>query len=309
MKYRIVSFGSQYRDEMIYMILRAKDALGRPPKINDDLLDINRYYFDRGDGFFIALDSLTGKVVGCGGYSRIGDTNEAFVHRLYVEPEYKHSGIGSSLLATIEAAMLNKGIRTAKVHLGEPASQWKEAYSFYPKHGYREYAPCYMKKLLDGAGCEDESEDSSRRFLEEETEFGLASDGFSMTLRTRFFPDDIALPVNGTLLASIKSGDYSGKAEMDIDYKWFNLFISKLAAIYKTLSGEARIAEPYGEQQFLCFTGDGMGHVFVKGFLSDGGRHKLEFENILDQTELQDFASALTGVYGVKPYVIKQKND
>ena len=76
-----------------------------------------------------------------------------------------------------------------------------------------------------------------------------------------------------------------------------NLFISKLAAIYKTLSGEARIAEPYGEQQFLCFTGDGMGHVFVKGYLCgiEGDfTHELRFENIVDQTELREFVSALS---------------
>lgn len=308
MKFKIIPFGGSYRDEMIYMILRAKEAIGRPPKINDDLLDINRYYFDRGDGFFIALDSLMTKVVGCGGYSRIDNTNEAFVHRLYVAPELKHSGIGSALLETIENAMLVKGIKVSKVHLGEPAAQWKEAYSFYPKHGYREYAPCYMKKLLDEASCESEDEHSSRHFPEEQAEFGLDADGFSLTLRTRFYSEDIALPVNGTLLVSIKSGDYSGRAELDIDHKWFNIFASKLSSIYWTLSGEARIAEPYGKQ-FLHFTGDGMGHIFVKGVLSDNDRHELSFENVIDQTELKDFAAALTAIYGNKHFVVNPKNE
>ena len=32
------------------------------------------------------------------------------------------------------------------VHLGEPKEQWFESYSFYPKHGYHEYKPRYMKK-------------------------------------------------------------------------------------------------------------------------------------------------------------------
>ena len=249
MKFKVVPFGVQHRDEMIYMILRAKEAVGHPPKINEDLLDINKYYFDRGDAFFVALDD-SGRVIGCGGYSRIDATDEAFVHRLYVTPELKNCGIGTELLNAIEAAMLAKGIRVAKVHLGTPAEKWREAYNFYPKHGYREYAPGYMQKTLDEV-LDAEGVALAARLLDDEDEFALAADGFSMSVRTRFYPDDIALPVNGTLYVSVRSGDYSGKAEMDIDYKWFNIFISRLAAIYKTLSGEARIAEPYGEQQFL----------------------------------------------------------
>lgn len=296
MHFKIIPFEGSYRDEMIYMILRAKEAIGHPPRINEDLLDINKCYFDRGDGFFLALDDSAGKVIGCGGYSRVDDTAEAFVHRLYVVPELKRSGIGSALLEVIEDAMLGKGIKVSKVHLGEPLEKWHEAYRFYPKHGYGEYAPRYMEKLLDGTECKVNAPDNAGRPLEEESEFTLTSDGFSLTLRTRFYYEDIAQPVNGTLRASVKSGDYSGKTELDIDYKRFKIFISELAAIYKTLGGEARIAEPYGKQ-FICFTGDGMGHIFVKGVLSDNVLHELSFENAIDQTELKDFAAALTTAY------------
>ena len=38
------------------MVLSAKDALGRVPRINEDLLDIRANYFDRGDPFWIAVD-------------------------------------------------------------------------------------------------------------------------------------------------------------------------------------------------------------------------------------------------------------
>ena len=40
------------------------------------------------------------------------------------------------------------GIAISKVHLGEPREQWFESYAFYPKHGYAEYEPRYMKKEL-----------------------------------------------------------------------------------------------------------------------------------------------------------------
>ena len=140
-------YEDRYRDDMIFMVLQAKEALGRTPTINEDLLDIKAHYFDRGDAFWIAVDEHD-RVVGCGGYSRIEGTNEAFVHRLYVKASQKHQGIGSALLAAIEDAMRGSGILTARVHLGAPAQQWFESYSFYPKHGYTEYEPRYMMKEL-----------------------------------------------------------------------------------------------------------------------------------------------------------------
>ena len=74
----------RYRDDMIFMVLQTKDALGRIPSINEDLLDIKKNYFDRGDMFWIAADD-NDRVIGCGGYSRIEGTNEAFIHRLYIK--------------------------------------------------------------------------------------------------------------------------------------------------------------------------------------------------------------------------------
>ena len=140
-------YEDKYRDDMIFMVLQAKDALGRMPRINEDLLNIKRNYFDRGDKFWIAVDN-NDRVIGCGGYSRIEGANEAFVHRLYVKASEKHKGIGSALLDTIEAGMRGSGIAVARVHLGAPPEQWFESYSFYPKHGYTEYETQYMLKEL-----------------------------------------------------------------------------------------------------------------------------------------------------------------
>lgn len=42
-------YEDRYRNDMIFMVLQAKDALGRIPSINEDLLDIKKNYFDRGD--------------------------------------------------------------------------------------------------------------------------------------------------------------------------------------------------------------------------------------------------------------------
>lgn len=143
----IKSYEEKYRDDLIFMVLQAKDALGRRPTINPDLLDIQANYFDRGDLFWVAIDD-NDRVVGCVGYSRTENPAEAFLHRLYVKAAEKHKGIGTALLQTAEKEMRQQGISAALVHLGEPKEQWFESYAFYPKHGYREYAPRYMRKDL-----------------------------------------------------------------------------------------------------------------------------------------------------------------
>ena len=144
---RLIEFNEAYCDDMIFMVLQAKDALGRKPSINPDLLDVKANYFDRGDMFFLAIDD-NDRVIGCGGFSRIPGTDEAFVHRLYVKASEKRKGIGSALLERIEAEMKARRIAVSKVHLGEPREQWFESYAFYPKHGYAEFEPRYMKKEL-----------------------------------------------------------------------------------------------------------------------------------------------------------------
>ena len=56
---RIIKFDPKYRDDLIFMILEAKNALGRVPGLNEDLLDIQKNYFDKGDMFWVALDKMT----------------------------------------------------------------------------------------------------------------------------------------------------------------------------------------------------------------------------------------------------------
>ena len=144
---KIISYEEKYRDDLIFMILQAKDALGRKPSINGDLLDIKSNYLDRGDMFWLAIDE-NDRVIGSIGCSKIENTNEVFIHRLFVKASEKRKGIGTALLQIAENEMIKRGIAVSHVHLGEPKDQWFESYSFYPKHGYCEYAPRYMRKNL-----------------------------------------------------------------------------------------------------------------------------------------------------------------
>ena len=67
---QIIPYQEKYRDDMIFMVLEAKDALGRVLRLNDDLLDIQGAYLDRGDMFWLALDERD-RVVGAEGAVRV----------------------------------------------------------------------------------------------------------------------------------------------------------------------------------------------------------------------------------------------
>lgn len=142
---RIIPYDETYRDDMIFMVLQAKDALGRIPRLNADLLDIRGSYLDKGDMFWLALDEHD-RVIGCIGYNSMENSTEAMLHRLYVKASRKRQGIGTALLKTAETYIKAQGKTAVHVHLG--GKEYFESYSFYPKHGYREYAPRYLKKDL-----------------------------------------------------------------------------------------------------------------------------------------------------------------
>ena len=68
----IIKYDKQYRDDTVFMVLEAKNALGRIPTINDDLLDLDGFYFNIGDMFWIALDD-NNRVIGCVGCNLLPD--------------------------------------------------------------------------------------------------------------------------------------------------------------------------------------------------------------------------------------------
>lgn len=143
--YTIIPYDEKYRDDMIFMVLEAKDALGRIPRLNEDLLDVKRNYLDTGDMFWLAIDK-NDRVIGCIGYNSIPGTTEVKLHRLYVKAARKRQGIGTRLLRTVELHLQEQGKTAAHVHLG--GKEYFESRSFYPKHGYKEYALSMMKKEL-----------------------------------------------------------------------------------------------------------------------------------------------------------------
>lgn len=63
------------------------------------------------------------------------------------------------------------------------------------------------------------------------------------------------------------------------------------------LKGSTKIQEAYGKQ-YILFSGDGLGHIIISGFLDSQGAtgfwQELKFENCIDQTYFSSFLKGLT---------------
>lgn len=143
---KIIPFEERFRDDLIFMILEAKNALGRVPGLNEDLLDIKSNYFDKGDMFWIAVDE-SNRVVGSIGFHLDRNSGRAVLHRLFVKFNLKRQGIGTALLSVAESHLMSQNVKTIFVHLGN-GDEWFESRHFYAKHGYTEYSADRMKKEI-----------------------------------------------------------------------------------------------------------------------------------------------------------------
>lgn len=91
MDYAIIPYDEKYRDDMIFMVLEAKDALGRIPRLNEDLLDVQKYYLDTGDMFWLAIDEHD-RVIGCIGYNSIpGEATPALCQGRTETPGHRYT--------------------------------------------------------------------------------------------------------------------------------------------------------------------------------------------------------------------------
>ena len=141
-EFKIKQYDNFYRDDMIFMVLSAKDALRKVPSINPDLLDIKTNYIDKGDMFWIALGE-NNRVIGCVGYETIKPL-EARIHRLYIKPELKRQGIGSALLETLVKYVKEKGYNKLSIHTGD--EKYRESKLFYKAKGFIEVEPNILER-------------------------------------------------------------------------------------------------------------------------------------------------------------------
>lgn len=123
---------------------------------------------------------------------------------------------------------------------------------------------------------------------------------FKIKLQMNVFEADVAYPSNTIMTVAVDSDGFSAVTDMDVDIKQLIRFTDDLTELYNTLKGVAKIQEPYDMQQFIEFSGDGKGHIYISGKLNsfgqNGSTQELKFENSIDQTSLPKFISNLSDI-------------
>ena len=127
----------------------------------------------------------------------------------------------------------------------------------------------------------------------------IETESFVLAMEMQLSDPDREYPANALLGVSVRSCGFAAETTMDVGTRELGLFAGQLMALYQTLSGRARLEEPYGRHSYLEFAAEAMGHIRVRGTLysSGGYAQALSFENVLDQTELQAFARVLFARY------------
>ena len=130
---KIIKYTHEYRGDMLFCYLLAKDALGEIPRLRNDLLDIQKYYFDRNDMFWIAINDEN-RVVGMVGTSTVSET-DIWLKRLFIKPNVKRSGIASALLDVVVEYAKAKGVLSIHTRFND---NYIEASRFYSSKGFVE---------------------------------------------------------------------------------------------------------------------------------------------------------------------------
>ena len=127
--------------------------------------------------------------------------------------------------------------------------------------------------------------------------YRIEADTFSLEFVPEIYEQDSAYPVNVRLRVKASSYGYSADTLMDVGVQGIAEFAVQLKNLYETLTGEARLEEPYSVHNYIEFIAKKGGHIRVMGRLNNksafGYTQEINFENEIDQTYLKSFIDQL----------------
>lgn len=132
--------------------------------------------------------------------------------------------------------------------------------------------------------------------------YRIEADTFILEFIPEIHEKDLVYPVNVYLGVKVSSYGYSADTFMDAGVQGIAGFALQLKGLYDTLSGEARLEEPYSVHNYIEFVAEAGGHIRVYGRLNNksayGYTQEINFENEIDQTYLRDFVNRLLADFG-----------
>ena len=127
--------------------------------------------------------------------------------------------------------------------------------------------------------------------------YRIETDSFILGFFPEIHEQDFSYPVNVNLGVKVSSYGYSADTVMDVGVRGIAEFAAQLKRLYESLTGEARLEEPYSVHNYIEFIAETGGHIRVVGRLNNknafGYMHEINFENEIDQTYLSEFVIRL----------------
>lgn len=107
--------------------------INRPYKVREDVSNIKEHYIKNGGNFWIAIDTISNKIIGTIGLEKREDVG--IVRRFYVQEDYQNKKIGTNLYQILEAYSIEVGIKTLYLACGNVL---EKAHRFYFNNGYKQ---------------------------------------------------------------------------------------------------------------------------------------------------------------------------
>ena len=125
----------------------------------------------------------------------------------------------------------------------------------------------------------------------------IETDTFILELLPKIHEQDLLYPVNVNLGVKVSSYGYSADTFMDVGVQGIADFAAHLKELYESLTGAARLEEPYSADNYIEFIAETKGHIRVVGRLNNknafGYTQEIFFENEIEQTCLSGFVNRL----------------
>ncbi len=107
--------------------------INRPYKVREDVSNIKEHYIKNGGNFWIAIDTISNKIIGTIGLEKREDVG--IVRRFYVQEDYQNKKIGTNLYQILETYSIEVGIKTLYLACGNVL---EKAHRFYFNNGYKQ---------------------------------------------------------------------------------------------------------------------------------------------------------------------------
>ena len=136
--YLIKDWQPHYRQDaanVIRKVLEEYHLPWQPTEADIDVLEVEKFYLQKGGEFWLVEDIFSQKIIGTSAYYPIKrGQNAVEIRKMYLLPNHRGKGLGKFLLTELETTIKTKGYQEIWI---ETASVLQEAVNLYENYSYQ----------------------------------------------------------------------------------------------------------------------------------------------------------------------------